>query len=187
MGQDNTVPRRINRVEGAVDEVMISGGPGVCEHWGPMVAGVPPTMELWVPFTDGTEISKKGDFTGYLVDGAGDDAYAVFKVPHDYSSITTARVVGIMMVAGGNDMCLAVDTDYGTYEEQWNAHSETQKGDCVEGVGVAQFEIISWDISGVLSNLAALDIVGVKCYRVTGAPCAGDSNVLVLGLFLRYS
>ena len=40
MGQDNTVPRRINRVEGAVDEVMISGGPGVCEHWGAMAAGL---------------------------------------------------------------------------------------------------------------------------------------------------
>ncbi|MBA7682892.1 hypothetical protein ES703_91248 [subsurface metagenome] len=40
MGQDNTVPRRINGVEGAVDEVMISGGPGVCESWGAMAAGL---------------------------------------------------------------------------------------------------------------------------------------------------
>ena len=34
MGQDNPVPRRINRVEGVVGQVMRSGGPGVNENWG---------------------------------------------------------------------------------------------------------------------------------------------------------
>lgn len=34
MGQDNTVPRRINRVEGVAEQVMVSGGPGVVESWG---------------------------------------------------------------------------------------------------------------------------------------------------------
>jgi len=34
MGQDNTVPRRINRVEGAAGEVILSGGAGVLETWG---------------------------------------------------------------------------------------------------------------------------------------------------------
>ncbi|MBA7615676.1 hypothetical protein ES703_22961 [subsurface metagenome] len=34
MGQVNTIPRRINGVEGAAGEVMLSGGPGVLETWG---------------------------------------------------------------------------------------------------------------------------------------------------------
>lgn len=34
MGQDNDVPRRINGVEGAAGETIISGGPGVVETWG---------------------------------------------------------------------------------------------------------------------------------------------------------
>jgi len=33
MGQENTVPRRINGVEGAVGQRMASGGPGVIETW----------------------------------------------------------------------------------------------------------------------------------------------------------
>lgn len=33
MGQENTVPRRINKVEGALGEKILSGGPGVCESW----------------------------------------------------------------------------------------------------------------------------------------------------------
>lgn len=34
MGQANTIPRRINGVEGAAGQVQISGGPGVLESWG---------------------------------------------------------------------------------------------------------------------------------------------------------
>jgi len=34
MGQENTVPRKINGVEGAAGDVMQSGGPGVIESWG---------------------------------------------------------------------------------------------------------------------------------------------------------
>ena len=34
MGQDNAVPRRINRVEGVLGQVMKSGGAGVVEAWG---------------------------------------------------------------------------------------------------------------------------------------------------------
>jgi len=34
MGQDNKVPRRINRVEGVVGQHMVSRGPGVLEQWG---------------------------------------------------------------------------------------------------------------------------------------------------------
>lgn len=39
MGQDNTTPRRINRVEGAAGQVIISGGPGVVESWGTISGG----------------------------------------------------------------------------------------------------------------------------------------------------
>lgn len=34
MGQENTSPRKINKVEGAAGQVMKSGGPGVVETWG---------------------------------------------------------------------------------------------------------------------------------------------------------
>ncbi|GAF96973.1 unnamed protein product, partial [marine sediment metagenome] len=33
MGQDNTVPRRINNVEGTAGQLIISGGPGQVEEW----------------------------------------------------------------------------------------------------------------------------------------------------------
>ena len=33
MGQANTLPRRINGVEGVAGQVMVSGGPGVVESW----------------------------------------------------------------------------------------------------------------------------------------------------------
>ena len=33
MGQANTTPRRINRVEGAAGQVVVCGGPGVDEYW----------------------------------------------------------------------------------------------------------------------------------------------------------
>ncbi len=33
MGQDNVVPRRINKVEGAAGQVIVSGGAGVVETW----------------------------------------------------------------------------------------------------------------------------------------------------------
>ena len=45
MGQDNTVPRRINKAEGAAGQVMVSGGPGVNESW------ADPTKEFFVPVT----------------------------------------------------------------------------------------------------------------------------------------
>ncbi len=34
MGDQNTKPRRINKVEGAAGQVILSGGPGVLENWG---------------------------------------------------------------------------------------------------------------------------------------------------------
>ncbi len=40
MGQENTVPRRIDGVEGAAGEVIISSGPGAVETWGPIGASV---------------------------------------------------------------------------------------------------------------------------------------------------
>lgn len=37
MGQDNEVPRRINRAEGAAGQLMVSRGPGVTEVWSSVI------------------------------------------------------------------------------------------------------------------------------------------------------
>ena len=74
MGQKNTVPRRINRVEGAAGQIIVSQGPGVLEAWGypgglSLVAALPTNLS-WSGITT---ILTAGEnlASGALMPGSG--------------------------------------------------------------------------------------------------------------------
>jgi len=72
MGQDNVVTRRINGVEGALNDVIISQGPGVLEIWGPMAGGAGGDAVITVAANNTPAAQKaRADFA---CGGANDDA-----------------------------------------------------------------------------------------------------------------
>ena len=68
MGDQNAKPRRINKVEGAVGQVIKSGGPGVLETWG--AAGGDAVITV---AADNTPATQKGR-ADVVCSGANDEA-----------------------------------------------------------------------------------------------------------------
>lgn len=92
MGQDNTVPRRINKVEGAAGEVMVSSGPGVVESW-----GAQPTAGIW---TFAETLSPAGVATITSSNFAAHDLWQI--------------IVDVQLLnAGETDLCLRINAQAG--------------------------------------------------------------------------
>lgn len=145
--------------------------------WIPAAAGAP-TKEFFVPVTYGTEMGKYGEWAVAICDAADEVACMSFRVPHDFSSITTAEIVVISRVteAAAN---WDIYSDYGALTEVWNAHAES---DVASTYNVTSGKLTSVDISGILSALAADDYVGVKISQ-------GEDghNFNAIGVHFKYS
>lgn len=151
------------------------------------------TREFSVPCLGGTTALLKGYFNGYEVDDAigNDFAYIQFTVPADFTTITSALIIGIAIAANVDvalPMVANLNSEYGTLDEAYNNHTENAANQLnVEGHTTVD-DLISWDISGILSGIAAGDRVSLRLNGGTHeVGVKNQTDVLVTEARLKYS
>lgn len=149
----------------------------VTSKWIPGVAGAP-TKEFFIPATNGTEAHAPFYETGYRINTSTDAAFIMFFVPHDFTSITDAVVM--LEAATTATHRLNFFSTYGANGEKRNTHSES---DLNNDLALTLIEFYEFDISGILSNLAANDYVGI---RVLG-DAVNVPDVTIIGVRFKYS
>jgi len=168
---------KVSAIEDGADETLVRPSDWNAAHIGE-------TLEFFIPATNGTDPGLTGYHTGYLIDGAGDIAIMEFQVPADYSSITNAEVIGIALAGDGTaTMKMQGNTNYGAIDEAYNNHAESDAA-LVTSVNANTNDLVNWDVSSMLSSLAAGDHVGLRAIY-SGTALA--SNARILGLRLKYS
>lgn len=144
-------------------------------QWSAVAEGA--TKENWYPVTFATVMFALGDFPTGECNADNDFAYVSFKVPHDFTIITSAEFVIISNFTNANgDFDLT--SDYGPAGGAYNASSEAD----TELDDVVQNDIEVIDTSGVLSAIAADDYVGVRIVRG-----AAGHNFYALGIKFKYT
>lgn len=138
------------------------------------------TREFFVPttYTDGA-MDNHGFFAGARLTTAGQAAHISFKVPHDFSAITSAEVIVIPMAtqAAAN---WDIESDYGAIGEAYNTHSEA---DAATTYNVVLNQLFAVDISGILTAPpVADDYVGIKLSMMDNA-----HDTFVLGVRFKYT
>jgi len=137
--------------------------------------------ELWVPVTYGSNgigTSLLGSQWGASLTGAADVGGMEFRCPFDFLAIITAKIVVMPRVTDA-----AANWDirayYGAEGEQGDTHDES---DNATTYNVTQNELYGVDASGILTALAAGDVVAL---HLTLSDAADD--VHVVGFYLIYN
>lgn len=130
-------------------------------------------IQVSIVYADGCSPTGKGDHPGYFA-GQVDEVYYGFVVPSDFSSIVSAKVS--MIAASSTTYIPDIYSDYGASGEAYNAHSES-KTDYSQAL--AADTIYFWDISSILSSLAADDKVGIKVIHQNPARSAYWMELIV--------
>ena len=136
------------------------------------------TKEFFMPVTFGTTMTENNDVPGALINATADKAHIGFFVPADFTAITEAVVMRIAAATATHR--LNYTSHYANATEQISAHTEALPDqDTVENVT----NLYEQDISGILSNLAVGDYVGIEVLGdVTNVP-----NDLIAGVRFKYS
>ena len=138
-----------------------------------------PTKEFSVSvgtgYTTGA-LSFHGDFAALNM-SAGHYWHLNLKVPHDFSSLTSCKVVYIEGGTGTFDW--TVTTDWAAIGTAYTNESDTATAN---GVSITDLQIGEVDISAAFTNIAADDYVGIK-FLVD----AITASMRIIGLVFRYS
>lgn len=131
-------------------------------------------------FKSGALPSNKGDYLMAGLDAAGDNCYCSFRVPSDFSSLTSVKVVFVVSTTGTIDW--TVNTDFGADGETYNTHSDS---DTADALGLTDNKIKVLDISDAFTGLVAGDYCGVKLTLDDRG--VGPTTIKVIGLEFNYS
>ena len=122
-----------------------------------------------------------GDYRAQNVLGTGDHRFNIV-VPSDFTSLVSLKLYGICSVgAAGSGKDIDLDTDYAAHDEPYNQHSESDTTTTYDFTGKTD-KIISIDLSGVFSSLAAGDFGGV---HVDHKSIGG--TISYLGVLMEYN
>ena len=133
--------------------------------------------EMFSPATYGTENYRLSRYVGYRVNADLEDAAVTLKVPDDFQTLVQA---GIIYIAEGavTDMTWNVNTEFAASGEGYSSHTDSTT--------VTRTTLLNTmyedDISVALTGLLAGDTVGFHFTR----PAAGNTNIVVLGVRLKY-
>ena len=141
-----------------------------------LMGGAGGTKEFFVPLGYSDPVfGTEGDF--YTVNlASGKFVYFNFHIPADFTSLTSALVMGIGSAVGKTDW--TVTTDFAAKDEPYTTHSDSATAD---ETATVWNDIVGIDISSALTGLAAGDYVGAKFIA--------DSNgyLLAIGLLIKYA
>lgn len=137
------------------------------------------TREMFVPVSAGVTNgdpydSVVGDFAISTPDSA-QSIYFNFKIPDNFNSLTSAKIV--MIPDASETIQYDLDTDYGASGEAYNLNTESLSN---ETAGATTSQLLEVDTSGVLTSINASDYVGLKLTSDT-------TTLRVIGLFIKYA
>ncbi len=136
------------------------------------------TKEMWITPTYGPAPSAIGDFGAMRNFTVAEVAQFAFRVPSDFAALTSAEIIIIPAVTEATAN-IDVNSDYAAVGEAYNTHSESE---VAATYNIVTNQLFSIDISGVLSAIAANDLVGIKLQ-------IGSTNydLYTLGISFKYS
>ena len=156
---------------GTNGHILTANGAGVKPSW--KVGGS--TKEFFVPVT--TTVTGRDCYAVATFDGVTGFCYMTFRVPGDFSSITNATIVTIPHNTRSNDW--DIYSNYAQTGENRTTHAQQNTSTTYSTTANVVYEI---NIAGILTSLAANDIVGIKFY------CAEQlDDVSILGIRFKYS
>lgn len=143
------------------------------------------TKEFFVPVTFGSQgIVSSTARPVVTIDAESEYALISFWVPADFTSIIAAELIGVARAGDGtNTMTLEFLGSYAAIGEGYGEHEEYSLTQASEA-NASMMELLKWDISTVLTSLAAGDHVGIKAIYSQGALA---SAVNVIGVRFKYS
>lgn len=175
---DNAIARL---AKGDDDDVLTlaSGIPS----WAAPAAGDGATKEFFVPVST---IDHTGDEVSNFwcpvinLNIAAEYCGFSFKVPHDYTTLTSCKVI---VIPEGID--ISIDWTFAAqYAADGEARTTDTDTDTADGLGLTENQLHAIDVSVAFPNLAADDYVGARI--ILDAVSAGDA-IEVMGLVFKYS
>ncbi len=158
----------------AVGDIAYATAPGVWERLGIGTAGyrlrvnagatapewavTGQTMQFFVIPAYGlnADYGAHANHSGRVCNLAGDAVYFEFRLPNDFSTLTSAKIAFIPQTTGTFDW--TVTTSWGANGEDEQAHTDSATAD---GQAATDDVILELDVSAALTGLAANDIVGM--------------------------
>ncbi len=138
------------------------------------------TKEFFIPIQSdqGSDLGLDLTYVVWLMNLSGDDVYANFKIPHDFTTLTSVKVVGIWEGTGTIDWTCV--TTFAGVGELKNANTDSHTVDGEPGTTLEMEEV---DISEAFSGIAADDWIGVQ---FTLDALTGTSVFKVCGIVFKY-
>lgn len=171
-----SVPERL--AAGTNDYILTANGAGSKPSWQAAAGGA--TKEFFVPCTGVNGGAMGYDLTypvGVLTNSL-QEALISFRVPHDYNSIVTASIVVVPKYSS-----VTANWDiYSNYAQTGESYTTHTQNNTASTYNVTSGQVFEVDISGILTSLAAGDMVGISLKQSTAI-----HNVNVLGVRFKYS
>jgi len=145
------------------------------------------TKAFFVPVVYGEDIFTRyrSNHIGCWVHHPDDYASFEFRVPWDFTSLTSVKIIAVFRAHDAEGMNLELESSYGELSEASNAHEENQSNSRSEQPSVAD-KLGSWDASSVLSAIAANDYVGIEALHETASGGYIATYAHIIGLYFRY-
>lgn len=150
------------------------------------------TRELFIPVLSGWvyagSLGQKNNM-GVVSGGANSEeprVYCGFRVPDDFVSFTSLKLVWVSAAASGN-MYWSMDIDYAADGEAVETHSEDSGGGVTPTGGANIINVQTPTTPLVMADLAKGDYVGIKCWRAgSDGGDTLDTTTYFLGFLLTY-
>ena len=139
------------------------------------------TKEFFIPivFGSGVVAGILGNaFASWAMADGGDYVASSFKVPHDFVSLTSLKVIGIKVTNGTIDWTAL--TQFGAVGEAFNTHTDTDTGD---GLAMLTNEIEEVNLSNAIDGIVADDFVGL----IFTLDAISAGGYYVLGFVFKYA
>lgn len=139
----------------------------------------PPIVELWTPFTYGSDFGNKGHYPAAKLVTNGAAGYCTFQVPSGFTALDEATIVVIPQFAVG---AANWDTfvNFAAVGETYNTHSADETAATYDTTSKPIFGI---SITALLSGIVAGDFVGVKLL----CPAGAADGCYALGVRFKYA
>jgi len=122
-------------------------------EWASAVA----TQQFFTPcFTGAGGSLSIGDMAEYRLNSATDTALITLRVPNDFSSLTSAKVIIKPDTTGTFDWTAA--TTFGANGEAYNNHTDSTTAD---GQAATDAQLLELDVSAAFTGIAANDIINL--------------------------
>lgn len=162
---------------GTAGQILRTNAGATAPEWHTGVA----TREFFIPsgaaYTAQT-LENEGDFAVVSLTAAGHCLYFSFKCPHDFTTLTHCKIIGIKTTTANIDW--TATTDFATIGEACTTHSDS---DTADDLAMTDTEIEEVDISAAFTGLAADDYVGCKFLL----DAIDDGQYKVIGLVFKYT